>query len=62
MEVWVLKVIILVGLFIATYFFALLPMKLMSVVRATKTLARRRTIDRCVRLVAKFYRDIHKEC
>ena len=57
-----MKVIILVGLFIATYFFALLPMKLMSVARATKTLARRRTIDRCVRLVAKFYRDIHKEC
>ena len=49
MEVWLVKVIILVGLFLTTYVFALLPVKLMSIARATTDPAKRRLIDRCVR-------------
>ena len=49
MEVWHLKVIILIGMFIGTYIFALLPIKLMGVAKATKNPITRRRIDRYLR-------------
>lgn len=54
MEVWVVKVIILFGLFIATYAFALMPMKLLSIASHVTNTERRRKMDRAIRSVFHF--------
>jgi len=49
MRVWVLKTIILVSLFILTYIFSLLPIKLMSLARHATDIRRKHKIERLIR-------------